>query len=146
MIALSTAWGICRSGIYGTNLSASDELFCGYGSRVATAVSTVGFGLGVLIGSPITGFLFELKGDYTWSLVVLVACFVTSDLLMLLIPGKEKIRAYIRGRMCRPEGRQVPQGAEPPKSGPNARWTNARSTSLVELRVIQTGSKDTAQI
>ncbi|XP_038056088.1 monocarboxylate transporter 13-like [Patiria miniata] len=95
MIVLATAWGIFRGGTYGACIAAGDELFGVYGSRAVTSIVLLGFGLGIL-GSPIIGNLYDLTGDYTLSLLVLVASFVLASLSMLLIPAKRKIQARLR--------------------------------------------------
>ncbi|XP_022092806.1 monocarboxylate transporter 12-like [Acanthaster planci] len=103
MIALSVVWGTARGGIYGACLAASDELFSAFGSGVVTSAPLTGFGLGILIGSSVTGALYDLTGDYRLSLFILMASFSFSTVSMLLIP--------VHKRMTRSPGRPPGAGA-----------------------------------
>ncbi|XP_038055204.1 monocarboxylate transporter 13-like isoform X2 [Patiria miniata] len=92
MMCLSIAWGLCRGGCYGASMAAANELFRSYGPRVVTAIALFGFGLGSLMGAPILGGLYDLTGDYTFSLFVLVGSFSLSVLCAVLIPAKRKLQ------------------------------------------------------
>ncbi|XP_022088070.1 monocarboxylate transporter 13-like [Acanthaster planci] len=91
IVVLSVVWGFCRGVLYGLTYVAAAELFTNYSPRTIVAISVLGYGTGVLIGSPLTGAFYDLTGDYTLSLFVVVASFVTSVLCALSIPLKRAL-------------------------------------------------------
>ncbi|XP_022088330.1 monocarboxylate transporter 13-like [Acanthaster planci] len=97
-VVLAVVWGFCRGGVHGVCFAAAGELFQNYSPRAVVAIAVLGFGTGVLIGSPLTGVFYDLTGDYTLSLFVVVASFVASVVCALLIPLK---RALMSRVLCR---------------------------------------------
>ncbi|XP_033644991.1 monocarboxylate transporter 5-like [Asterias rubens] len=92
LLALSLVWGMLRGVNYGSCFSAADELFHSLGSHSVTSVVLFGYGLGVILGASVTGALYDLTGNYSLSLVVLVAIFFMSALSMVTIPVKRRLQ------------------------------------------------------
>ncbi|XP_038048395.1 monocarboxylate transporter 10-like isoform X2 [Patiria miniata] len=97
IIVMSIVWGYCRGTIFGVAMAAALELFKMYGPGAVAAICLLGFGTGVLIGSPITGVFYDQTGSYTLSLFAVVASFGLSTLCTVLIPIKRKFAT----RCCR---------------------------------------------
>ncbi|XP_033645243.1 monocarboxylate transporter 13-like [Asterias rubens] len=83
--------GLSRAICFAMPFPAAVELFGDYGSDIATVLAMFPFGVGVLIGAPLSGGLYDLTGDYTLSLLALLGMFTLSGGLMLLIPIRRRI-------------------------------------------------------
>ncbi|XP_033637200.1 monocarboxylate transporter 13-like isoform X1 [Asterias rubens] len=101
MIALAVAFGFIRSGLYGLSNAATVELFADtYTTNGVVIMSMVPYGVGILLGAPLSGGLYDITGDYILSLVVIGAIFVCCSMLYLAIPIRRRLRA--RGVCCKP--------------------------------------------
>ncbi|XP_071807904.1 uncharacterized protein [Asterias amurensis] len=90
---LTFCLGLSRAICFVMPFPAAVELFGDCGSDIATVLAIFPFGVGVLIGAPLSGGLYDLTGDYTLSLLVLLGMFTLSGGLMLLIPIRRRIRS-----------------------------------------------------
>ncbi|XP_038057221.1 monocarboxylate transporter 13-like [Patiria miniata] len=102
---ISFVVGMIRGVSYVSPCPATMELFGDYGSNVVTALFMIPMGAGILVGAPLTGGLYDLKGDYTLSLYVTVGVFVCAALSMLSIPIRRRLRSGTNtsDRVCRSE-------------------------------------------
>ncbi|XP_033645093.1 monocarboxylate transporter 13-like [Asterias rubens] len=99
VIVLTFLLGLARAAFFGTVIVSAMELFSVYGIETITIITLVPFGIGTLISAPLSGGLFDLTGDYTLSLLVLVFLLTLSTICMLLIPFKMELRSWrMRGR------------------------------------------------
>ncbi|XP_071800098.1 monocarboxylate transporter 13-like [Asterias amurensis] len=99
MMALAVASGLIRSVLYGSSNAITADLFADkYSSNGVTILGMFPFGLGMLLGTPLSGGLYDATGNYILSLVVIGAIFVCCAMLYLAIPIRRRLRA--RGVCC----------------------------------------------
>ncbi|XP_022089591.1 monocarboxylate transporter 13-like [Acanthaster planci] len=104
--------GSVRSASNAMPFPATMEIFGEYGSCIVSVLSMVPYGIGILIGAPISGSFYDLTGDYNLSLFVIVAIFVCSSAVALAIPIKKRTQLSSYSFSFRPKAtkssREIP--------------------------------------
>ncbi|XP_038057365.1 monocarboxylate transporter 13-like isoform X2 [Patiria miniata] len=83
--------GPVRGVSYVSPYPAAMEIFGDFGSDLVTVLLLVPIGIGLFIGGPLTGGLFDLTGDYTLSLIIVAAILVCSTVSLMIIPLKKQL-------------------------------------------------------
>ncbi len=94
MIILSVVIGVLRGIFYGIAFSAGFELIGeSYKPDTTTNVLVIPWGVGILIGAPLSGGLFDMTGNYTLSLLVLIGSFVLSAACAVMVSIRRNLRS-----------------------------------------------------
>ncbi|XP_033638629.1 monocarboxylate transporter 9-like [Asterias rubens] len=97
-LALSIVGGLIRSVLYGAAMGISADIFADtYSNNGVTILALFPIGIGILIGGPLAGGLYDVTGNYIVSLLVIAALFVCSALLVLSIPIRRRLQS---GSLC----------------------------------------------
>ncbi|XP_071796189.1 monocarboxylate transporter 13-like isoform X2 [Asterias amurensis] len=97
-LALSIVGGLIRSVLYGAVMGITADIFADtYSNNGVTILALFPFGIGILIGGPLAGGLYDVTGNYIVSLLVIAAMFVCSALLFLSIPIRRQLQS---GSLC----------------------------------------------
>ncbi|XP_071785772.1 monocarboxylate transporter 13-like [Asterias amurensis] len=107
MYTVAALTGLFRSACYTMSFIAGLELFGEYGADIVVMIPNIPYAIGVLIGAPVSGVLYDLTGDYTLSLLVVLATFACSVALMLAIPVRRRIKLTWKKKRRR-NNRKVP--------------------------------------
>ncbi|XP_038057312.1 monocarboxylate transporter 13-like [Patiria miniata] len=91
MYIFSFVVGFVRGVSYVCPYPAAMEIFGDFGSDIVTMLLLVPIGIGLFIGGPLTGGLYDLTGDYTLSLLIVAAIFVCSTVSLMIIPLKRRL-------------------------------------------------------
>ncbi|XP_022101789.1 monocarboxylate transporter 14-like [Acanthaster planci] len=110
MIFFAMVSGVLRSGVNAKVFVAAAQLFHDqYGTEWAITMSLVPNGIGYLISSPLAGILYDVTGDYVFSLLVMTTAFVGASSGYLFIAIRRRIRS--RGSCFRSQRTLHPTGA-----------------------------------
>ncbi|XP_033645517.1 monocarboxylate transporter 13-like isoform X1 [Asterias rubens] len=94
MIILSVVIGVLRGIFFGIGFPAGFELIGkSYEPDTATNVLVMPWGVGFLIAAPLSGGLFDLTGDYTLSLLVLIGSFILSAACAVMVSIRRNVRS-----------------------------------------------------
>ncbi|XP_038056396.1 monocarboxylate transporter 13-like [Patiria miniata] len=94
MMALSIFSGFLRSALYGgSNAVVADLFSTSYSSGCLMILAFFPYGIGALLGAPLSGGLYDITGDYVLSLIVIAAIFVCASLTFLSIPFRRRMRS-----------------------------------------------------
>ncbi|XP_038056399.1 monocarboxylate transporter 7-like isoform X1 [Patiria miniata] len=107
MMALSIFSGFLRSLIYGhSNAVVADIFFKTYSSNGVAILALFPYGIGSLIGAPLSGGLYDITGNYILSLVVIAAIFFCAAFAFLTIEFHRRLAS--RDCCCFSSGKNRP--------------------------------------
>jgi MFS family permease len=106
MMALSIFFGLLRSSLYGHSSAVVADLFYqAYGSNGVLILALFPYGIGVLVGAPLSGGLYDVTGDYILSLLVIAAIFLCAALVFLSLEFR---RRCVLKNVCRSSRQATP--------------------------------------